>query len=579
MNLDPVQPLDELETERSFADAPELQAELSFEDREILKRRLEELFLEDEALSTYYKVLIPLLLRHMTGRPPRTGTPSAKSSGRFAIDLDPLITRYINFPRRVSEAMNALVLQLADELSAQTSTSGQSLLRRRRRVQSGHVQMMHALLRLLDKTLATALPQKRFRGTNIEYLLEGDVILRPRIGNLRGAHIAVRRDAFLDPFGSPSHLIEAREVGIDREASARAQGIPLREWRAGELGPLFVDGLEAEALKGAPSIVDATSDALDRLFRRYEIDGDEPATVVGDPPPLLRPHSPEESAREDLVFGDVKYLLESVWLVANAKRRTRATESRAAEIDPSFHDHLAVAFQLMCQEANLRSRLVEVVLVRDRGIRTPTLLVEVDCEQPGALPFEPGSMILVDPLILDDDGEPKRYIHRRAAFVACDADIRAHLGDRAWCQGLHGVYALPVVGTDAEESPRVELNAVGRCFPFGFASDSSNRPSGEVSTAEAILFRDERTTLTRDTASSTRPPLPPSPAETTEPVSPEGAGGRMDRQTRTLAPPALDFGTERPPSAPDSDPAPPGEPTLAPPDGETTVRSRPRRSR
>jgi predicted secreted protein len=33
---------------------------------------------------------------------------------RSSIPLDPLITRYINFPRRVSEAMNALVIQLAE---------------------------------------------------------------------------------------------------------------------------------------------------------------------------------------------------------------------------------------------------------------------------------------------------------------------------------------------------------------------------------------------------------------------------------------------------------------------------------
>jgi hypothetical protein len=511
MSSNSIPPLDELEAAQRFAGAPELQEELAFEEREILKRRLEELCLEDEALSTYYEVLIPLLMRHITGRPPSADSQSAKPTCRLAIDLDPLITRYVNFPRRVSEAMNALVLQLAEELSAQTTTSGQSHVRRRRRVQSGHVQMMHALLRLLDRTLATALPQKRFRGTNIEYLLEGDVILRPQIGNLRGPHIVVRRDTFIDPFGSPSHLIEAREVGIDRESSARAQGIPLREWTDGELGALYVEGQEAEALKGAPSFADATSDALDRLFRRFEVEKEEPPVVVEGLAQVVRPPSPEESAREDLVFGDVQYLLEAVWLVANTKRRTRATDSRPAEIDPLFHDHLSVAFQLMCQEANLRSRLVEAVLVRDRGCRTPTLLVEVDCEQQGALPFEAGSMILVDPLILDDHGEPKRYIHRRAAFVACDAAIRGHLGDRAWCKGLHGVYALPVGGTGGERASSIDLNAVGRCFPFGFKRDISNRPSGEVSTAEATLFRGERPAVSRDTAACAKTLLQPPP--------------------------------------------------------------------
>ncbi len=376
-----------------------------------------------QSLNDAERVLLPVVLGTTSPRPFELRT---SKLGRH--DVENLLSNALNIPHKISAGMNRAIAEIVRALAAGNDAE---------RASDAIATLCTAAMTLgkkIDAAIAAS-PLKGPRvGTNAHFLREGDVILPlSEDKDVTLPVIFVRRDVLGEKKGDLHGFDRARAIGVLG------------------MGPLD-DGDSTASRRRARETISTIGDELVSFLDRIQVSGTD-ATVA--------PNSE--------IWRTVAALVEAF----------RESSKGRAKPGLKFHGEATALFQLMCQEAGLRSRLVFGVEVHG-AVRQPTCWVDVDASGSDFLPFAPQATLTVGPFLL---------AKRASLDVPISPGVlpRRLTEEDRLAQQLRSTDAARIVLPDGRElvlreDPKdgaaVILNRVGRMFPFSFEQDMVELCSG-----------------------------------------------------------------------------------------------------
>ena len=401
------------------------------------------------SLTDSQRRMLLTLLPLIPGRPPELRVAQLRP-----LDIPNLIRNYLNVPRSVSDALNAIILQYSQE-DRDASHAAHRLKRQqpdrptfvsdhqRRHIRYRDVVDASDLLRKLEDAISHELPVFVQYLEDPERLWEGDELER-RHPNGSVESLPVSRNPLGNDPGSPIPLYDARRIGIDAQTEGEAHLRVIRKSGVPSVAS------SAEVIEPSPEERMSLEDALDLTIEKIETDTwvreVDSLRAQGAPlTKLLASLTPEEATLEESTFFSARKLVSTLWKEIDPERNIPLDEN--GEIDRVAHDRATIAFQLLCQEAGLRSRLVDGIHWSKRRISRPLLWVEIDT---GILPNLPrygsGVTILVDPIVLrknpGKDGErfDLLILEQRMLETPSEKQI-VEQGHGKFCLTPNGVYS------------------------------------------------------------------------------------------------------------------------------------------